>query len=64
MNNKLLNTSDFIGFISDAISNVQYDIDHCSSPSYLQDLNLILRTLEYIKDAANYGKRTYQENCL
>ena len=28
-----------------AIYNVQIDINHCCSPSYLQDLNIILRTL-------------------
>lgn len=46
-----------VELIDIAINNVQYDLNHCSSPSYLQDLNIMLRTLEYIKEAAIYGKR-------
>lgn len=47
-----------------AIYNVQIDINHCCSPSYLQDLNIILRTLKYIKEANQYGKRRDKENSI
>ena len=40
-----------------AINNVQVDMNHCCSPSYQKDLELILRTLEYLREAAEYGKR-------
>lgn len=46
-----------VELIDIAINNVQYDRNHCCSPTYLQDLDIILRTLEYIKEAAVYGKR-------
>ena len=49
--------NDYKEIIDIAINNVKYDLNHCGSPSYLQDLNIILRTLEYIKEAAENGKR-------
>lgn len=47
-----------------AIYNVQVDINHCCSPSYLQDLSIILKTLYYIKEANQYGKRRDKENSV
>lgn len=46
-----------VSLLDTAINNVQVDMNHCCSPSHLQNLGIMLRTLEYIREAAEYGKR-------